>query len=525
MCRLARLLLVSLAGGVHSGQVLSSLRPAVRARASLEPANANEVDDVALLVQKLVDSSPNATLSLRAVYLYLERVQQRGASRAICMWDPAFVQLVAPSPEARACLEAAGFDRETVDARSGAPYLQQRRRVSPRVLRALTLELRRALVAMGDGDGATAAPAAPARRNATSVVAVANGGPQAEQQPRPPRAPAASPEHRLVEQISGMISGLIKELERQAPGGGAGAAAGAARNETEEALLAGEAAGGESNDTASTPSSQQPPVHFRVYRSPSFPGFPPGGGLPFLPTGGGGGEADEDGDVPSLERRLRAAGLPAEAEEAAQRELKRLRRMSPMHSEYSTLVDYLETIADLPWNKSSDARLSLAAAEGQLDADHFGMEKVKARILEFLAVCKLKGDTRGSILCMHGPPGIGKTSLGKSIATALNREFYRVSLGGVHTEAEVRGHRRTYVGAMPGLILQAIKKCGTDNCVIMLDEVDKLGRNSLNGDPASALLEVLPPLPPPASLWVLLPLPVGASTPPLRPFGCFSPSL
>ena len=118
------------------------------------------------------------------------------------------------------------------------------------------------------------------------------------------------------------------------------------------------------------------------------------------------------------------------------------------------------------------------------------MEKVKARILEFLSVCKLKGDTRGSILCMLGPPGIGKTSLGKSIATSLNRSFYRVSLGGVHTEAEVRGHRRTYVGAMPGLILQAIKKCAANNCVIMLDEIDKLGRNSLNGDPSSALLEV-----------------------------------
>ena len=289
---------------------------------------------------------------------------------------------------------------------------------------------------------------------------------------------------------------------------------GTLRNETDGRLLV-----GEDNSTAA---ESQAPVHFRIYRSPSFPGFPPGGGLPFMPGGGGGGgDSEEDGDVPSLERKLKAAELPAEAEEVggaacalhahrthrtrtaraphahcpqvAQRDLKRLRRMSPMHSEYSTLVDYLENIAELPWNRSSDASISLAAAEAQLADDHFGMTKVKERILEFLAVAKLKGETKGSILCMHGPPGIGKTSLGKSIATALGRDFHRVSLGGVHTEAEVRGHRRTYVGAMPGLIIQGIKKCGSNNCVIMLDEVDKLGRNSLNGDPSSALLEVLDP--------------------------------
>ncbi|KOO31430.1 ATP-dependent protease la [Chrysochromulina tobinii] len=160
---------------------------------------------------------------------------------------------------------------------------------------------------------------------------------------------------------------------------------------------------------------------------------------------------------------------------------------------YSTLVDYLEFIADLPWNATSAERLQIAGARKQLEADHFGMDKVKARVLEYLAVAKLKGDMRGSILCMLGPPGIGKTSLGKSIADALHRDFYRVSLGGVHSEAEIRGHRRTYVGAMPGLILQALKKCGSSNCVIMLDEIDKLGRNSLNGDPSSALLEVLDP--------------------------------
>ena len=167
--------------------------------------------------------------------------------------------------------------------------------------------------------------------------------------------------------------------------------------------------------------------------------------------------------------------------------------MSPMHSEYSTLVDYLEWIAELPWSNSSIDRLTISAAKQQLESDHYGMERVKQRVLEYLSVCKLKGDLRGSILCLLGPPGIGKTSLGRSVADALHRDFYRVSLGGVHSEAEIRGHRRTYVGAMPGLILQALKKCKTNNCVIMLDEVDKLGKHSLNGDPSSALLEVLDP--------------------------------
>ena len=289
-----------------------------------------------------------------------------------------------------------------------------------------------------------------------------------------------SPERALVQQISSMISGLIQELERQATVGAP------PPNASDPAA---------SNDTLAA-RSPSPPIHFRVYRSPSFPGFPPGGGLPFLPGGlggGVGGDSDEDGEVPVLERRLRAAELPPDAEEVANRELKRLRRMSPMHSEYSTLVDYLEWIADLPWSNSSSDRLTISAARDQLEADHFGMAKVKARMLEFLSVCKLKGDLRGSILCLLGPPGIGKTSLGRSVADALHRDFYRVSLGGVHSEAEVRGHRRTYVGAMPGLILQALKKCKTNNCVIMLDEIDKLGRNSLNGDPSSALLEVLDP--------------------------------
>ena len=134
---------------------------------------------------------------------------------------------------------------------------------------------------------------------------------------------------------------------------------------------------------------------------------------------------------------------------------------------YSTLVDYLEFIADLPWNATSAERLQIAEARKQLEADHFGMDKVKARVLEYLAVAKLKGDMRGSILCMLGPPGIGKTSLGKSIADALHRDFYRVSLGGVHSEAEIRGHRRTYVGAMPGLILQ-VRRMASENWALPL---------------------------------------------------------
>ncbi|EOD13506.1 hypothetical protein EMIHUDRAFT_451962 [Emiliania huxleyi CCMP1516] len=268
-----------------------------------------------------------------------------------------------------------------------------------------------------------------------------------------------------------MISGLISEIERQV-----------AREPRPKRGSAG--------------NSSEAPVHFRIYTSkPPFPGgLPPPIGLPFMPGGPSGGD-DEDGEVPTLERRLRAAGLPAEAEEVVTRELRRLRRMSPMHSEYSTLVDYLEWMAELPWAppESPQPPVPLSQARAQLEEDHYAMDKVKQRILEFLAVCHLRGDTKGSILCMLGPPGIGKTSLGKSVAAALGRPFHRVSVGGIHSEAEVRGHRRTYVGALPGLILQAVKKCGAANCVIMLDEVDKLGRNSYNGDPSSALLEVLDP--------------------------------
>jgi ATP-dependent Lon protease len=168
--------------------------------------------------------------------------------------------------------------------------------------------------------------------------------------------------------------------------------------------------------------------------------------------------------------------------------------MPPLFPEYAGIVDYLSFLADLPWNATGPMKVELSSAREQLEADHYGVEKVKERVLEHLAVAKLKGgDMRGSILLLHGPPGIGKTSLGKSIADALDRNFHRVSLGGVHSESEIRGHRRTYVGAMPGLILQGVKKCGSNQCVMMLDEIDKLGRNALHGDPTAALLEVLDP--------------------------------
>jgi len=193
-----------------------------------------------------------------------------------------------------------------------------------------------------------------------------------------------------------------------------------------------------------------------------------------------------------LRERLEAADLPEEIMEAAERELKRLDIIPAASPEHSVIVSYLETVAELPWNKLSEDHDDLSLAQETLDHDHYGLEKVKKRLIEYLAVRKLNPDGRGPILCLLGPPGVGKTSLGQSIADALGREFARISVGGIRDEAEIRGHRRTYIGSMPGRLIQEIRRVGTRNPVIMLDEVDKIG-NDFRGDPASALLEVLDP--------------------------------
>ncbi|PYX97821.1 MAG: endopeptidase La, partial [Acidobacteria bacterium] len=205
------------------------------------------------------------------------------------------------------------------------------------------------------------------------------------------------------------------------------------------------------------------------------------------------GEQDEgQRDIEELKQKIEAAGMPDDVKKEALKELGRLSRMSPMAADYSVTRNYIEWLAVLPWAKTSGGEVDIPKAKEILDTDHYDLKKVKDRILDYLSVRRLKPSMKGPILCFVGPPGVGKTSLGKSIARALGRKFVRLSLGGVHDEAEIRGHRRTYIGALPGQIIQGIRRAETKDPVFMLDEIDKVGRD-FRGDPGSALLEALDP--------------------------------
>ena len=200
-----------------------------------------------------------------------------------------------------------------------------------------------------------------------------------------------------------------------------------------------------------------------------------------------------DSELEGLREKASKKNWPKEVAELFEKEITKLERLNPAVAEYSVQVTYLQLMLELPWNDVTQDNLDLKCAREQLDHDHFGLDEVKERLLEHLAVIKLKGDLKSPILCLYGPPGVGKTSLGKSVAAALGRKFGRISLGGLHDEAEIRGHRRTYIGAMPGRIIKNIQKAGSSNPVFILDEIDKVSANNHQGDPASALLEVLDP--------------------------------